>query len=135
MEIRRQLTDSSAKQSGAWCGLHALNFLRSPGTEIHTRKDARLSAQLQAENQTIGPYHHKDMVLKDGWITIDFLRAYMTRKMGLEEPPTFLPVRPPSSGKYRTIQALYTEITKQSSCKCCRHGCLTVALLRVAAIS
>ena len=72
MEIRRQLTDSLwQKQSGAWCGLHALNFLRSPGTEIHTRKDVHdFQAQLQAENQTIGNLNalHKDMVLKDGWI-------------------------------------------------------------------
>lgn len=119
LEIRQELSDLLwEKQTGAWCGLHSLNFLRRPGDARHTPTHMHeFQEVLQNENQAIGNLAavHQDMVLPNGWITVDFLQAYMTRVMNLQKPSTFLPEAPIKvRGNYAKIQAMYNAILESS---------------------
>lgn len=119
LEIRQQLTDLLwERQTGAWCGLHSLNFLRMPGDARHTPDQLhKFQEVLQNENQAIGNLAdvHEDMVLENGWITVDFLQAYMTRVMNLQQPSTFLPEAPiQARGNFAIIRAMRNSILGSS---------------------
>jgi len=119
LEIRRELTDLLWEgQVGGWCGLHSLNFLRRPGDARHTAAHMHeFQKILQKENDAIGNLTavHKDMVLPDGWITVDFLQAYMTRVMNLQQPSTFLPeAKSKARSDYSKIQAIHNSILGSS---------------------
>jgi hypothetical protein len=119
LEIRQELTDLLwERQTGAWCGLHSLNFLRMPGDARHTPAQLhQFQEVLQNENQAIGNLAavHQDMVLANGWITVDFLQAYMMRVMNLQQPSTFLPEAPiQARGDYAKIRAMRNSILGSS---------------------
>lgn len=119
LEIRQELTDLLwERQTGAWCGLHSLNFLRRPGDARHIAAQMHeFQEVLQNENQAIGNLAdvHQDMVLAKGWITVDFLQAYMTRVMNLQQPSTFLPEVPiQARGDNAKIRAMCNSILGSS---------------------
>jgi hypothetical protein len=119
LEIRQELTDLLwERQTGAWCGLHSLNFLRMPVDARHTPAQLhQFQEVLQNENQAIGNLAavHQDMVLANGWLTVDFLQAYMTRVMNLQQPSTFLPEAPiQARGDYAKIRAMRNSILGSS---------------------
>jgi hypothetical protein len=119
LQIRQQLTDLLwERQTGAWCGLHSLNFLRRPGDARHTTANMHeFQAALQNEIAATGNLAavHKDMVLSNGWLTVDFLQAYMTRVMNLDQPSTFIPETPiQAQGNYSKIRQMHNSILESS---------------------
>jgi hypothetical protein len=119
MKIRHELSDLLwERQTGAWCGLHSLNFLRRPGDARYTPADMHdFQEVLKNENQVIGHLAslHQNMILPNGWITIDFMQAFMTRVMNLQQPSTFLPeVSIQVRGNHRKIRAMHNAILESS---------------------
>lgn len=119
LEIRQKLSDFLwERQERAWCGLHSLNSLRSDRDPRRTPGEMQeFQKVLQNENRAIGNLAgvHKDMVLPNGWMTVDFLQAYMTRVMNLQQPSTFLPEAPIQvTGKYAKLRAMHNSICESS---------------------
>lgn len=119
LEIRQYLKDNLwESQTGGWCGLHSLNFLRCAGTTKHTCCDMyNLQKELQKEYMVTGNLAdaHTDMVMQNGWITVDIFKAFMTRVMGLSEPSPLLPSKIASKeGKTAVIRKMFNVICESS---------------------